>query len=65
MEAWLFLAGGATPFWHPPHEDLKCATGNCFIENMGKMADTTIFIIEYDAKVQNWKYPNNLAVRKR
>ena len=29
------------------------------------MADTTIFIIEYDAKVQKWKYPNNLAVSKR
>ena len=36
----------------PPHKELKCVFGNCFIEVMGTMAEKTSFTIEYDETVQ-------------
>ena len=44
---------GVTTCWHPPHVELKCVIGNCFIANMGSIAETESFTMEYDEKCKN------------
>ena len=48
------LAGGVdNNLLAPPHEELKCEIGNCFIETMGTVAVRTSFTIDCDEKFKN------------